>query len=165
MEVLLLQDRIVSSLLDRAWGHFELYEQRRTSLTVLRVSVECNARDLRAFDRELAAKMADIVTRLDALERDPRQAWREVYELKRKLGELRDRRHKLDRPPLGLVQEDPELVVAEATLSAAPETPGDAELQAAEAEVDALEESDPIVSPQELKEVLADGGEGRKRDL
>jgi len=161
----MLEDRIVSNLLDRAWRHFELYESRRSSLTVLRVAVECNARDLRAFDRDVAAKMSDIVARLDAIEREPHTAWREVYKLKRELGELRDRQHKAagDRVVRPVAAPNAEARVAGAT-AGAPEPAGDADLEVAEAEVDALNEG-PIVSHEDLREVLSDGGEGRPRHL
>ncbi len=136
-----MRARIVDGLLDRAWSHFTLYESGRSSLMVLRVALEVNARELSAFDEALAGAMAEIAARVGEVDARSGTAWREVYAIKRALGELRDRRHRLDAaPPEAEPAPSPEAAVAEVLSRGAARTlPDGPDADAAEAEVDALE--------------------------
>lgn len=139
-----MRRRISERALKRISDALDLYRQGRISMLVLRVNVERHCSDLRVIGSPVAREVSGFAKELQRIEAESDKPLLAVIDLAKRFRAYR--RHALSpRPALRLVPGGE----PESTSNA------DTDLARAEAEVDALVgDFDPIVSPQDLLDVL-----------
>lgn len=134
-----MEQRIIAGILDRAEGAFELYADRRISLTVLHVNLDRLAADMKVFDPEVAEALGGFRDRIAHIGVMSERPWMDALDVKRDFRAWRRRMTSGEAAP--------------PTLRLVPENDDDVARRAAASEVESItQEYEPIISPDELIE-------------